>query len=132
VALLGLSDRPNIVRRSIQNTLGWHTGLWWVPTIARMDPTVPGRGKKNTRTGSSLPCQRVAGRPSMDPLAVSLVPQKPVQPGRLSVKMHKEPLGWWCNVYHCQHNSKGHTLFLTTLPDEAADHMKAPREHQTV
>ena len=93
MALLGLSDRPKSVRRSIQNTLGLHIDWWVVPFVAHTDPWLPVLGK-NTMLGLDNPWRPwrwAAGKLNMDPRAGSLVQKMRVQPGMR--KFHMRPLG---------------------------------------
>lgn len=101
-----------------------------MPSVARIDPLESGLGKKNMLTGSHTPFQRVAGKPSMGPLAVSLVPQMQVQPDNLDVKFHMRPLGSWCNEFHRQSTHQWEHTSVLTLPGEAAH--KVPLKDQTV
>lgn len=111
MVLLGLSDRPNRVRHSNQNTLeqcierlGWSAG------VHRDLGSAPDKRNKQIEQGS--PVHWAAGKMSRDPLAESWVQQKRVKPGTMDVNFHTRMWGSWCNEDHCYHSLKTHTWSL--------------------
>jgi len=111
------------------------TKSWLVPPTFRVrkDPVEPGPNKKNILTGRYTPFLQAAGRPSMGPLAVSLVRQRQGQPDIRDAKMRMTTWAWLRSENRCcfPHNRTTHTAFLRLIGARAVQR-RLPRPDHTV
>ena len=111
MALMGLSDRPNRVRHSNQNTLELRTGSFGWPAGVHRD-LGSALGKRNKQTAQGNPVHWAVGKMSMDPLAGSWEQQRRMKPGIQDANFHTRMWESWYNGDHCYHSLKTHTLSL--------------------